>query len=119
MYSRLFILHTRMVEYIESEAECFLKKYWLQRSGHSAKQYSEQMGTLQFFPRMPAACEANMKELKEGLITPTMNMLDMVILFTLFLYLGGVRTVQILTRPAPADLQTRRHPGRPPLVDAQ
>ena len=107
-----------MVGYIGPEAERFLKSYWLQRSDLSAEHYSEQMGTFELFGRQPAAFEANKNELNEGLITPTMSMLDMVIL-TIFRLLCRVQTGQGLIRSILPDLQTRRHLRRPLLVDAQ
>lgn len=118
VYSRLFILRTRMVEYLEPEAKRFLQLYWQQRSGSNAKEYVEQMGNLELFGRQPAAFEANRKELKEGLINPTMNMLDMVTL-TFLRPLRRVRIVRSLIRTVSTDLQTRRHSGRSPLADAQ
>ena len=64
------------------------------------------------------ALEGSRKELKEGLINPAMDMLGMVTL-ALLRPLRRVWIVRALIGTVSADLQTRRHPGRSPLADAQ
>ncbi|KAK8118109.1 uncharacterized protein PG998_006390 [Apiospora kogelbergensis] len=75
VYNRLFTIHIHMMEYLEARAMRFLQLYW--DDNRILKEDS--IGDIKIFGGVPKSIAAGQTELIQGLVNPTMNMLDMVL----------------------------------------
>ncbi|KAK8880066.1 metal ion transmembrane transporter [Apiospora arundinis] len=73
VYNRLFTLHIHMVDYLEARALRFLQGCWEDRTNGK-----DSMGEVKVFGGVPKSIVAGQTELMQGLVNPTMNMLDMI-----------------------------------------